>query len=97
MNSGGCRAPGGWKEIRIKGAGGPEGFGGHEGTDDGATMAVVAPHFGVGGDRTDQVVVVFPGEVESGGKGLVDVAGGAEALANHDAVGLAGPGFGLAG
>ena len=40
--------------------------------------------------------MVFPGKVERGREGLVDVAGGAESLADDDPVGLAGPVVGFA-
>ena len=52
-------------------------------------MAAVASDFCVGDDGGFEVVVIFPGEVERGGEGLVDVAGGTEALADDDSIWLA--------
>lgn len=58
-------------------------------------MAVISADHGVCGDGGVEVVVVFPGEVEGGGHGLGDVAGGAEALADDVGVWLGGPFFGF--
>lgn len=58
-------------------------------------MAVVTADHGVCGDAGGEVSVIFPCEVEGGGHGLSDVAGGAEALADDVGVWLGGPFFRL--
>ena len=60
-------------------------------------MTTVASDLGVGGDAGFEVVVIFPREVEGGGKGLVDVAGGAENASDDCLVGAETPFLGLAG
>ena len=57
----------------LYGVGGPE-----EGANHCAPVTAIAPDHGVGDDTCREVVVVFPGEIESGREGLVDVTGWAE-------------------
>lgn len=67
-----------------------------EGADDGAAVAVVASDVGVGDEAGFEVAGIFPGEVEGGGEGFVDVAGGADTTTDDDVVGIAGPELGFA-
>ena len=54
-------------------------------------VAVVPSDHGVRGDGGIEILVVFPSEVEGGGHGFGDVAGRAEALADHVGIGLGRP------
>ena len=62
--------------------------GGEQCADDGTPMAVVAATVSVGDESGAEVVVVFPSKVEGGGKGVGDVAGGAEDAADDDFIRL---------
>ena len=50
----------------------------NEGSHNGSPMAAVSSDQSVGGDGRGEVIVILPGEVERGGKRLIDVTGGAE-------------------
>lgn len=66
--------------------------GGEEAADDGAAVAIVAADHGICGESGGEIFVVFPSEVEGGGHSVVDVAGGAISLADHNVVVLFDPG-----
>ena len=62
---------------------------GEQSANDNPAVAIVAANFGIGADAGWEVASVLECEVDRGGEGLIDVAGGAELLADDDAVGLA--------
>ena len=56
-----------------------------------AAMTVVSAHVGVGDDARFKVVRILPREIQRGRKGVGDVAGGTDALADDHFIRLARP------